>query len=368
MFKRGIGIRDPFADTGEYQQIDNIKSNSHLQQLNRRKNKKSGFFRFDIDKSVGFRYNIIQSLCIMTIMLTYPEAEMKFEQEFENYLSREKEASQATINAYLGDIREFSGFAEGRGKEAENCGSADVAAYMMSLTDAGKSSSTINRKMSSVRGYFGYLVEKGVISNNPALSIKSPRVAEKSIEYLSVKEVEDLLDAADGTDSKGLRDKALLELMYATGMRASEISSANVSDVDLRIGFISCSTDGKTRIVPIGRIAKSALDTYLGGPRGDLLRGDENNKALFVNFQGQRISRQGIWKILKYYGEKAGLKTTLNPQILRNSFAVHMVQNGADIRTIQDLLGLEDINAAKLYALAGKNRVIDVYDRTHPRA
>ncbi len=294
---------------------------------------------------------------------------MKFQQEFEDYLVREKDASGSTLNAYMGDVRDFGIYLEDkRRKDLVSCGSADVAAYIMQMKEDGRSASTINRKMSSIRCYYNFLLAEKKISVNPAQNIKSPRIAEKGIEYLSIEEVEHILDSPEVKDAKGKRDKALLELMYATGMRASEISQANVSDLDLKIGFISCTNEGKTRIVPIGRIAKAALEEYLSFARAELLRGDENSKALFVNFQGQRISRQGIWKILKFYGEKAGIDKPLSPQILRNSFAVHMVQNGADIRTIQDLLGLEDINAAKLYALAGKNRVIDVYDRTHPRA
>jgi integrase/recombinase XerD len=294
---------------------------------------------------------------------------MKFQQEFEDYLVREKDASGSTLNAYMGDVRDFGIYLEDkRRKDLVSCGSADVAAYIMQMKEDGRSASTINRKMSSIRCYYNFLLAEKKISVNPAQNIKSPRIAEKGIEYLSIEEVEHILDSPEVKDAKGKRDKALLELMYATGMRATEISHANVSDLDLKIGFISCTNEGKTRIVPIGRIAKAALEEYLSFARAELLRGDENSKALFVNFQGQRISRQGIWKILKFYGEKAGIDKPLSPQILRNSFAVHMVQNGADIRTIQDLLGLEDINAAKLYALAGKNRVIDVYDRTHPRA
>lgn len=294
---------------------------------------------------------------------------MKFQQEFEDYLIKEKDASGSTLNAYLGDVRDFSNYLdEKRRKDLLSCGSADVAAYIMQMKEDGRSASTINRKMSSIRSYYNFLLGRKAISINPAQNIKSPRIVDKGIEYLSIEEVERILDAPSLEDAKSKRDKALLELMYATGMRATEISMANVDDLDLKIGFISCTTEGKTRIVPIGRIAKAALEFYLAGPREELLRGDENSRALFVNFQGQRISRQGIWKIIKFYGEKAGIDKPLSPQILRNSFAVHMVQNGADIRTIQDLLGLEDINAAKLYALAGKNRVIDVYDRTHPRA
>ena len=168
---------------------------------------------------------------------------------------------------------------------------------------------------------------------------------------------------------KGLRDKALLETMYATGMRASEAAAAKISDLNLKIGFISVSSEsGKTRIIPIGRPARAALEKYINGPRKVFVGSGEDSGALFVNYLGQSLSRQGIWKIIKYYGAKTGLGEDLNPQILRNSFAAHMIQNGADLKSLQDLLGHEDITATKIFLSVTRNRIMDVYDRSFPRA
>ncbi|MBQ4505805.1 MAG: tyrosine-type recombinase/integrase [Firmicutes bacterium] len=292
---------------------------------------------------------------------------MEYEKRFIDYLTREKAASDATLSAYVGDINEFEAYLkEARSKSPLKAAGADISAFMTSLKESGKSSSTINRKMSSVRSYYSMLASEGLVSYNPAAGIKSPKVEDRSIDYLEVEEVEKLL-ASPASDPKGLRDRALLELMYATGMRASEIAAANIGDIDLRIGFISCS-EGRGRIIPIGRPARAALREYLESSRPVLTKGGESTNALFVNFQGERITRQGIWKIMKQYAEASGIEKPMNPQILRNSFAVHMLQNGADLKSIQDLMGLEDINAAKMYMVVSKRRIMDVYDKTHPRA
>jgi len=292
---------------------------------------------------------------------------MRYEEGFRRYLRSERNASASTENAYTGDVKEFEAFCSERGKEVENAGNADVAAFLMTLTEEGRSSSTVNRKMSSVRCYFSYLISEGHVSSNPCSGIKSPRMTRKALDHLTIEEVNRLLDI-EGDDAKTLRDRALLELMYATGMRAGELAAANVGDVDLKIGFIICSGEGNSRMIPIGRPALEALSAYLSGAREELAGSDRNQTALFLNYQGQRITRQGIWKILKYYGERAGLETELNPQILRNSFATHMLQNGADLKSLQELMGLKDINAARLYLSVTRNRIMDVYDRTHPRA
>jgi integrase/recombinase XerD len=172
------------------------------------------------------------------------------------------------------------------------------------------------------------------------------------------------------TTVKGIRDKALLELLYATGIRVSEVLEANVEDLNLRVGFITCTGEfGKARIVPIGSPARAALEEYLYDARPKLLRSKKNSeKALFVNYNGERITRQGIWKMLKDYGVKAGIDKAITPQILRNSFAAHMVQNGADLKSLQELLGHEDVTATQVYLTVTKNRIKEVYDKTHPRA
>ena len=245
---------------------------------------------------------------------------------------------------------------------------SSVAAFLMKLKDAGKSAATVNRKLASIRAYYDFLIGRGEAQLNPTDNIKSPRIPRKEVEFLSVEDVDRLLTSPDDSP-KGIRDRALLELMYATGMRASEAAAAKLSDLNLKIGFISVTSEsGKTRIIPIGRPARAALDKYLDGVRASFVGSGEDCGSLFVNYLGQSLSRQGIWKIIKYYGSKTGLGEDLNPQILRNSFAAHMIQNGADLKSLQDLLGHEDITATKIFLSVTRNRIMDVYDRAFPRA
>ena len=292
---------------------------------------------------------------------------MNFEDKFEAYMEKEKGSSKSTLNAYIADIRDFTDFLNERGKEPEQAGNADVAAYVMKLSDAGKSHATINRRLASLRGFYNYLVQIRAVASNPTTGIKSAKVSRKELEFLTIEEVERLLDIDDSTPA-GKRDKAMLELMYATGIRASEACSANVSDIDLRIGFISVKSSGKTRMVPIGRPARAALGDYISNARKELLKKKQDDGALFLSYIGERLTRQGVWKILKQRGDEAGLTDRLSPQILRNSFAAHMVQNGADIKSLQDILGHEDITATRIYLSLTKNRIMDVYDKAFPRA
>ena len=291
-----------------------------------------------------------------------------FDEKFEEYLKKERSMASTSLRAYISDVKEYDIFLSGRGKSPEEAGNADVAAFLMHLKDAGKSGATVNRKLASVRAYYDYLIGEDRIERDPTGNIKSPRIARREIEYLSIEEVNHLLDATDDTP-KGIRDKALLELMYATGMRSSEVSLANIYDLNLKIGFISCTQEnGKTRIIPIGRPARAAMERYISEVRDTLIGENGSSDALFVNYMGQRISRQGIWKILKFYGEKAGLSASLSPQILRNSFAAHMIQNGADLKSLQEILGHEDITATKMFLTLSRNRIMDVYDKAFPRA
>ncbi len=291
-----------------------------------------------------------------------------FDERFEDYLKKERSMASTSLRAYISDVKEYDRFLSGRGKKPETAGNADVAAFLMLLKEAGKSGATVNRKLASVRAYYDFLSGEDKIDHDPTANIKSPRIARREIEYLSIEEVNGLLEAPDDTP-KGIRDRALLELMYATGMRSSEISLANLSDLNLKIGFISCTQEnGKTRIIPIGRPARAAMERYIIEVRDSLIGENGSSEALFVNYMGQRISRQGIWKILKFYGEKAGLSAALNPQILRNSFAAHMIQNGADLKSLQEILGHEDITATKMFLSLSRNRIMDVYDKAFPRA
>lgn len=290
--------------------------------------------------------------------------------DYKEYMEKEKGMARNSTEAYLRDIREFQAFLDQRGSlSPEDISNTEIVAFVLHLKNLGRSTATSNRKVASLRGFFSFLQEQGRISANPCLHIKSPRVERKEIEYLTLGEVDRLLMLPD-TTVKGVRDRALLELLYATGIRVSEVLEANVEDLNLRVGFITCTGEfGKARIVPIGRPARAALEEYLYDARPKLLRSKKNSeKALFVNYNGERITRQGIWKMLKDYGVKAGIDKAITPQILRNSFAAHMVQNGADLKSLQELLGHEDVTATQVYLTVTKNRIKEVYDKTHPRA
>lgn len=289
-------------------------------------------------------------------------------QLYEGYLRNDKKMSENTVQAYLRDIRHFEEFVMSRGQEdVKNASNADVVSYLMNLKTAGRSKSTVNRKLASIRMFFDFLQKGGDVKNNPAGDIKSPKIEKREIEFISVEEIERLLALPDNTN-KGIRDRAILELLYATGIRAGELTEMRLSDVNLRMGFVKCdSSRSKARIVPMGRLCRKAMEDYILDVRQSMLRGKES-EILFVSYLGQPMTRQGLWKITKEYGEKAGLEISLTPQIIRNSFAVHMLQNGADVKSLQELMGHEDIAATQAYLAVTKNRIKDVYDKAHPRA
>ena len=289
-------------------------------------------------------------------------------EDFEKFLIREKHASDNTVNAYMKDLEHFEGFVMSRGiSGVTDVSNSDIVAYLMELKKQGRSKSTVNRRLTSIRTFYKFLVREGRVKENPAEDIKSPRIEKKDIEFLSIDEVNKLMTLPDES-IKGIRDRAILELMYATGIRASELIDMKLEDLNMRMGFVKCTGEhSKARIIPIGRPARHALEDYVYDARPVLLKKSTSEK-LFVNYAGESMTRQGLWKILKEYGEEAGLKIRLTPQVLRNSFAVHMLQNGADIKSIQELMGHEDIAATQAYLAVTKNRIKDVYDRAHPRA
>ena len=291
---------------------------------------------------------------------------------FITYLKEEKKSSDNTCEAYMRDIKAFGEFLQRRGIVAlEKAGSNDVAAYMMELKNSGKSKATINRKLSSIRTYYKFLIKKGMMKENPTEDIKSPRIERRELDYLTIEEVETLLLAPDES-IKGIRDRAILEVLYATGIRVSEIIELRLKDINLRMGFLTLNgAYGRARIVPMGSMARRALDHYILSSRPALMKDgtpDDPESILFVNYLGEAFSRQGFWKLMKQYGRQVGLEDRLTPHILRISFAVHMVQNGADLKSLQELMGHEDIMATRIYLSVTKNRIKDVYDKTHPRA
>lgn len=285
------------------------------------------------------------------------------------YLKEEKKAAENTSSAYVRDVMQFEEFLSQRGVEdSMEASNADVVAFLMDLKVKGSSKSTVNRKLASVRTYYAFLQKKMNLENNPADNIKSPKIEKKAMEYLLPEDIDKLMDLPDDTD-KGIRDKAILELLYATGIRATELIDMDIADINIRMGFVTCEGENiRARIIPVGRMARNAVERYVNESRSRLTRNNEDEKHLFVNFQGKPFTRQGLWKVLKEYGELAGFSINLTPQVLRNSFAIHMLQNGADLKSLQELMGHEDISATQVYLAFTKNRIKDVYDRSHPRA
>lgn len=285
------------------------------------------------------------------------------------YLKEEKRAAENTSNAYIRDVEQFERFLAERGVEnSKDASNADIVAFLMELKTKGSSKSTVNRKLASIRTYYAFMQKRMGLDNNPADNIKSPKIEKKLMEYLQPEEIEKLMELPDESD-KGIRDKAILELLYATGIRASELIDMELADINLRMGFVTCEGENiRARIIPVGRMARNAVERYIKESREPLTRSNEEERHLFVNFQGKPFTRQGLWKVLKEYGEKAGFSIGLTPQVLRNSFAIHMLQNGADLKSLQELMGHEDISATQVYLAFTKNRIKDVYDRTHPRA
>ncbi len=290
-------------------------------------------------------------------------------EQFIDYLKNEKKMAANSLDAYGRDIREFNSFLSERGTGGLlEATSTDVVAYLNKLKAAGRSPSTVNRKMASIRTFYNYLLDEKFISDNPARGIKTPRIGKKEVEFLTIKEIDKLLESPDDS-LKGRRDRAILEVLYATGIKVSELIDANIEDVNFRMGFITCyGESSKTRIIPMGRPARAALEDYVYEVRDQLVGDNKDEKALFVNYYGKRLTRQGLWKVLREYGEKSGIKHKLTPNTLRNSFAVHMLQNGADLKSLQELMGHEDIMATQVYLAATKNHIKEVYDKAHPRA
>jgi len=296
--------------------------------------------------------------------------------QFKDYLVNKKSLSANSVSAYLRDLPDFQGFLAAKGiDDLDGASKSDVAAWLLKLKKDGMSAATVNRKLASVRAYYKFLMEISGLALDPTAGIRSPRITRKEIEYLTIDEVDRLLMAPSDTDI-GVRDLAILEMLYATGLRVTELMFVNIDDVNLRMGFVTCTgTHGKARIIPLGRPARVALEKYIYDTRSHFRRSGGSGKtpkkddgALFLNYYGERITRQALWKIMKSYSEKAGIDKKITPQILRNSFAVHMIQNGADLKSIQELMGHEDPIATQAYLSVSKNRIKDVYDSAHPRA
>ncbi|ACB85242.1 site-specific tyrosine recombinase XerD [Natranaerobius thermophilus] len=289
--------------------------------------------------------------------------------EFIYYLNVERGLSENTLNSYLRDLKNFLEFLNQQGvTKWQEVKRTHIMKYLIFMKEKGKASATVTRNIASVRSFFQFLLQEGMISENPSTDLETPKQEKKLPEILSPQEVDKLLNQPDTTDFKGKRDKAMLEVLYATGMRVSELISLNVEHVDSNNGYILCKGKGdKERIVPLGKMAIKSVSDYISKSRPQL-RKNLSEPALFLNHHGKRLSRQGFWKILKKYAEKIGIKQKITPHTLRHSFATHLLENGADLRAVQEMLGHSDISTTQIYTHLTKQRLKDVYSKSHPRA
>lgn len=282
------------------------------------------------------------------------------------YLQGSKHSSNNTIQSYRRDLIKLKDYLAGKGvTSVQDINSTLVRSYVLSLENGSFSSATVSRNIASIRSFFIYLLERGKISGNPAEGIHPPKVEKKVPDTLTIEEVSALLDQPVGDSPKEIRDKAMLELLYATGLRVTELISLKVTDVNLQMGFIECHDGNKSRMIPIENAAKYALSKYLTDIRPVMC---ENQEYLFTNVKGGQMSRQGFWKLLKAYAKKAGIDKDITPHMIRHSFATHMVNNGADLRSLQEMLGHSDISTTQVYLKGKSSRLKEVYDKAHPRA
>ena len=287
---------------------------------------------------------------------------------YENYLSKVKQASLNTVSSYMRDIRQFSAWlTDFEETTIVNANSQNISHFLDHLKDEGRSGATISRCLASLKNFYSYLVSNGFVSDTPVVDIHVDRGEKKIPNILSGREIELLLAQPALVDAKGFRDKAMLEVMYATGIRVTELIELDVDDVNLEIGIIKCSSGRKSRIIPLYPAALKALTVYLRDVRQTMIAVPDE-KALFVNVSGVRMSRQGFWKILKHYQSTAHIEKDITPHTLRHSFAVHLLENGADLGSLQELMGHSDISSTQLYTQLISQKLKSVYDKCHPKA
>ena len=287
---------------------------------------------------------------------------------YRDYLITERDASENTMSSYMRDLRQLQEYLQQKkGSTLLEGNETDLQDYIEHLREAGKSVSTIARNIASWKNFYQYLILQNLTEKNPARSLSAGKAEHKLPEILTNKEVELLLQQPKASDAKGTRDKAMLELMYATGVRVSELIDLNVGDVNLQSASIRCFSKNRERFIPMYPYAVTILRDYMDHVRTSLVSSSEN-EALFVNMNGERMSRQGFWKIIKYYQNKAKIKKDITPHMLRHSFAAHLLENGADLKSVQKMLGHSDISSTLFYTQLVPTSIKDVYQNAHPRA
>lgn len=288
--------------------------------------------------------------------------------EYTSFMTDIRHKSLNTVESYKRDVTQYISYLDGTGvTDISSTTKTTVLSYLLYLQKEGRASSTVSRTLASLRSYYLFMMQNGVVKSNPTSNLEAPHVEKKIPKILSGEEVELLLEQPKNCDNKGIRGKAMLELLYATGIRVSELINLDVSDVNVPMSFVRCKGGKKERIIPMGHQAKDALENYINNVRKYMVK-DENETALFVNCSGARLSRQGFWKLIKYYQHIAGIETDITPHTLRHSFAAHLLENGADLHSIQEMMGHADISSTQVYSRMMNSKIKDVYAKAHPRA
>ena len=292
------------------------------------------------------------------------ERQLKY---FFDFLENYKKLSDNTLQSYKRDLKQFKRYIEACEINYNHVKEEDIKDYIKELQEEGKKASSISRCIASIRSFYQFVLKRKKIKVDPTANIQSPKIEKRVPSVLTSKEVELLLDQPKDVDLKGTRDKAMLEFAYATGMRVTEIISLNIDDVNLEEGYVTCKTGNKQRTIPLGTMSLNALKEYVEDARDVLIKNDDE-KALFVNVNGGRLTRQGFWKIIKYYKEQAHITKDITPHVLRHSFATHLLQNGADLKAIQTMLGHSDISSTQVYMQFQDEGLKNIYKKAHPRA
>lgn len=288
-------------------------------------------------------------------------------ENFMTYLQEVKKTSENTRVSYQWDLKKLQVYLDERQiYDVENVTEQHLTDYILQLKEDGRKPSTVSRSIASMKAYFDYLIKQGYIDKDITDSLKSPKVEKKLPEILTKEETERLLEQPGGSTPKELRDKAMLELLYATGIRVTELITLKISDVNLKMDYITCTDQHKERIIPFGNVAKRAIDDYMDKGRPNLVS-DESSELLFTNCSGQAMSRQGFWKLIKHYGSKAGIHSDITPHTLRHSFAAHLISNGADLKSVQEMMGHSDIATTQVYSQLNQTKIREVYKQAHPR-
>ena len=286
---------------------------------------------------------------------------------FFGFLENEKKVSSNTLQSYKRDLKQFEKYIEENNEDYSKITEEGIKDYISYMQEIGKKPSTISRGLASIRSFYQYEAKNKNIENDPTEGIQSPKIEKRVPSILTSNEVALLLEQPKNIDLKGIRDKAMLEFAYATGMRVTEIISLNVEDINLETGYVTCKNGKKERTVPVGNMSLKALKEYILNARKTMIK-DEEEQALFVNVNGQRLTRQGFWKIIKYYKEQAHIEKEITPHVLRHSFATHLLQNGADLKSIQTMLGHSDILSTQIYMQFQDESLKNIYKKAHPRA